>query len=174
MRKNIVVGVALLLVACRAEKTAPRDRLTIEKVERVAEHTVAVRTPVRAADGNVFVIVHLIEDPAREENREWLRSVLQDWDGRDYEPTHTSVRKSESGHDDIFRRRIKTVHPDRIQLVFEMPQTATMRNLTLPHPISFSSEAPVRIHKPAAVPKVVHQVEPHYPESALRRGIKDW
>jgi len=140
--RNAIVAVLVLLAACTAEKTVPKDRLTLEKVERVYEHKVASATPVRAAEGNVFVIVHLIEDPAREKDRDWLDAVLQDSDGREYKVQHTSVGKGESESQDWFGRPIKTVHPDRIQIVFEVPQTATMRSVTVPHPISLSPGAP--------------------------------
>jgi TonB family protein len=172
MRNVIVAAVAAVIpIACAVEKAAPRDRLTIEKIERVSEQTVASSTPVRAAAGNVLVIVHVVEDPAREERRDWLRSVMHDWDGREYEPRYAYVNTSESATTDVLTRRIKTVHPDRIRIVFEVPQTATVRGVTVPQPLSLFPETPVRVTNPAAGPKVVRQVEPHYPDAALRRNI---
>lgn len=170
MRYTIAAVVALTVIACAAEDLPPRERLTFERVERTFESRVAKATPVRPAEGNVFVIVHLIEDPAREEERDWIRSEMEDWDGQTYRAKSAGVNKSESGETGLFGRRIKTVHPDRIQVVFEVPQTSTLRRVTVPHPISLF-EAPTRISEPQSAPKIVRRVEPHYPEAALRRGI---
>jgi TonB family protein len=170
MRHTITALVALTLVACAAEEVPPRERLTFERIERAFESTVATSTPVRAAEGNVFVIVHLIEDPARKEERKWIHSIMEDWDGRTYQARFAGVRTRESENTGLFGRRIKTVHPDRIQVVFEVPQTSALRSVTVPHPISLF-ETPTRISEPRSAPRVVRRVEPHYPEAARRRGV---
>jgi TonB family protein len=93
---------------------------------------------------------------------------MEDWDGRTYEAKFTNVSKGESDHAGWFGRRVKTVHPNRIQIVFEVPQSAVLRGVTVPHPISLF-ETPVWISNPESAPRIVRRVEPTYPEAA--RGL---
>lgn len=167
MRHFLTAVIALAVLACGAGDVPRRQPLTLERVERAFESTVGHRTPVRPAEGNVFVIVQMTEEPARKETRKWLDSRLEDWDGRTYEPRSAGVVKGESQRTGPFGRRIKTVHPDRIQVVFEVPQTSVLRRVTVPHPISLS-ESPRRIDDPRLAPTIVRRVEPDYPDAARR------
>lgn len=171
VRVALAAFAVLTLVACAADQVQPRERLKFERTTRSSVYDRTSR-PARAAEGNVFVIVHLTEDPARKEKRFWLHSVMEDWDGRKYRASFTGVTSGSSSRISLFglgpRREIP--HPDRIQLVFEVPQTAVLRRVTVPEPISLS-EAPVKISDVRSAPKAVHRVEPGYPDAALRRGI---
>lgn len=169
MRPTITALAAFTLMACAADKAPPQERLTFERIERAFENTVAT-SPVRAAQGNVFVIVHLIEDPAPEEGRDWIRSVMEDWDGRVYRAQFAGASDRRSVRTGLFGRQIETVHPVRIQVVFEVPRTSVLRRVTVPHPISLF-ETPARIFDPRSAPRIVRRVEPHYPEAARRHGV---
>ncbi|HYK00288.1 MAG TPA: energy transducer TonB [Thermoanaerobaculia bacterium] len=164
MRHTITALVVLTLVACAAKEKLPPERLTLQRIERTFENR-AGSEPERPAEGNVFVIVHLVEDPAREDNRDWIRSVMEDWDGRKYQPKSAWIGKGESQGADFFGRPVRIVKPDEIHVIFEVPQTAVMRSVTLPHPIPLF-EQPKRIADPEMAPRVVHRVEPLYPEVA--------
>jgi TonB family protein len=170
MRFVLVVLAVLTLFACTAEDVPPRERVRFERIERSFQTTVATSTPVRPAKDNVFAIVHLTEDPPSQEDRDWLSSVMEDWDGRTYQPKFADISKSESEADGLFGRRVKTVHPNRIQLVFEVPQTSVLRAVTVPHPISLFA-TPVRIANPESAPRVTRRVEPNYPDAARQFGI---
>jgi len=169
MRQTNAALAALILIACSADVTPAREPLTVERVERTYETSVVTSTPVRPAKGDVFVIVHLIEDPARKEHRDWIRSTVEDWDGRTYHAKYSGVNRSESESAGLFGRRT-IEHPDRIQVVFEVPEGSTLRSVTVPHPISLF-QAPVRISDARLTPKIIRRVDPYYPGDARRRGI---
>jgi TonB family protein len=169
MRFIVAALAALTLIACSPEEVPPRERVTFEKIERSSE-TTATSKPVRPAKDNVFAIVHLIEDPPSREDRDWLSSIMEDWDGLTYQAKFAAISKGESENAGWFGRRVKTVHPNRIQIVFEVPQTSVLRGVTVPHPISLF-ETPVQIDDPESAPKIVRRVEPHYPEDLRRLGI---
>ena len=168
MRTFAAALVALTFIACVARQP-PKEQLTFERIERVYEYLLS--KPVRPAEGNVFVIVHLVEDPAREETRDWIDSVMEDWDGRTYQAKFAGVNGGESESQGLFGRKTRTVHPDRVHVVFEVPQRATLRSVTVPHPFALSPEKPVRVRRGQPAPRVVHRVEPYYPEWARRQRI---
>ncbi|MGZ5445075.1 MAG: energy transducer TonB [Thermoanaerobaculia bacterium] len=168
--RTLLAALALLsLVACSTEDAAPKERLTFDRTETVAELAEGSSTR-RPAEGNVFVIVHLTEDPAPTERRGWMGTVVEDWDGRTHTPRSLFVGGSTTSTNGPFGRE-KTVSTDKISIVFEMPRTATLRTLTLPHRIPVSPVTPLRIRKPENAPRVVRRVEPYYPESARRANV---
>ncbi|HEX6642816.1 MAG TPA: TonB family protein, partial [Thermoanaerobaculia bacterium] len=119
--------------------------------------------PMHAAPGKVFVTVHLKEDPARKGSRDWLESVMEDWDGQTYPARSAGTIRGRSGTSDFLGRMHDTVLPDEIQVVFEVPQTATLRTVTVPQPISLFD---IPSETPDLAAKLVHRVEPRYPEEA--------
>jgi hypothetical protein len=171
MRTAVAALAVLALIACaRQEAPAPErvtpttpERLTLKNIERKYERATSSPTPDRPAPGNVFLLVHLVEQPAREENRVWLDSVLLDWDGEKYNPKFASIHKSQSGSSgSLFSGPTTSVHPDEIEITFEVPESATLRSITVPQPISLF-ETPVSIVDPRRAPKVLHRVEPVLP-----------
>lgn len=170
MRHTIAIVIVLTLIACSPDATPAREPLALESIERTYETNVAASTPYRPAKRDVFVIVHLTEDPARKEYRDWIRSTVEDWDGRTYNAKYAGVNRSESESAGLFGpRTIK--HPDRIQVVFEVPEVSTLRSMTVPHPISLF-QAPVRISDLRLAPKIIRRVDPYYPADTRRRGIE--
>jgi hypothetical protein len=89
----------------------------------------------RPAPGNVFVRVHLVGPPERPRARDLLGSILEDWDGRKYEMIGGRTSQSRSGHNGLFGGWKETYHPDRYQVIFEIPRTATPRAVTVPQTI---------------------------------------
>lgn len=170
-RNAALVALILILFACAAEEGPPSAQLTFVRFERTFLTMVATAAPVRPAAGNVFVTVHLIEDPARQEPRKWINSVIEDWDGRKYQAKFAGVYGGSSAKRGLFGRRTKTLHPDRIQVVFEVPQTSVVRNVTVPNPISLLATPPRLIERQAPL-QIARRVEPHYPEAARRKGIE--
>lgn len=168
MRHLAAALAALTLIACTAEQAPPRERVTLEKIIRTT--LVASKPEHHPAKGNIFVIVHLTEDPPSKDDRRWMRSTIEDWDGRTYKASFSDLTKGESEAGGGFGRRIKTFDPSRIRIVFEVPETSALRGVTVPQSISLF-EKPVRISDPKAVPKVVQRVNPLYPGEAHRLGI---
>lgn len=163
MRSVVAAIVASSLLACAAEeKTPPREPLTLVRTERTLE-VPGSPASVHAAPGKVFVTVHLKEDPARKGSRDWLESVMEDWDGQTYRARFASTITGESGTSDVLGRMHTTPHPDEIRVVFEVPQTATLRTVTVPQPISLFD---IPSETPYLVARLVHRVEPRYPEEA--------
>jgi outer membrane biosynthesis protein TonB len=162
MRSIIAALAASILVACAAEKTPPREPLTLVRTERTMEVADSTK-PVHAAPGKVFVTVHLKEDPAPRGSRDWLESVMEDWDGQKYPASFAGVVHSGSGTgtSDFRGRTINKALPDEIHVVFEVPQTATLRTVTVPQPISLFD---IPAETPHVAARLIHRVEPHYPD----------
>jgi len=165
MRSLIAAVAAVCVVAC-AKSAPPKPRLQFDRFELVDTYG-----EQRPAEGNVFAIAHLTEDPRPEKMRELFGAVLVDWDGNKYPEIRATGNRGESGSQGLFGETV-TLDPDRLAYIFEIPRTATPRSVTVPQEFEADVFRPV---KPEERPKRVHGLDPHYPPGWDRSGFyRDW
>jgi hypothetical protein len=88
----------------------------------------------------VFVLVRLEHAANIPEQYDWLEAVALDAKDHPYQVRFTSTFRSESGSSGLFGIEQKTIHPVRVDAVFEVPVNRVIDRIRVAHEIRLAPD----------------------------------